>query len=72
MPLSMVKIGEKVRIVNVGGPDVVKKHLGALGVIPGAIVTVYQISSGNMIIGIHDSRLAIDEGLSRKIQVVAA
>jgi hypothetical protein len=33
---------------------------------------VYQISNGNMIIGIHDSRLAIDEGLSRKIQVVAA
>lgn len=72
MPLSMVKIGERVRIIHVGGQDAVKKHLGALGVIPGAIVTVYQISSGNMIIGIHDSRLAIDGGLSRKIQIVAA
>ena len=71
MPLSMVKIGEKARISNVGGSDAVKKHLGSLGVIPGAIVSVCQVSNGNMIIGIHDSRLAINEDLSRRIMVGA-
>jgi len=71
MPLSMVKIGERVRIIHVGGQDAVKKHLGALGFIPGAVVSVCNISNGNVIMGIHDSRLAIDEELVRKIQVAA-
>lgn len=69
MPLAMVKIGEKARVTNVSGADSVRKHLGSLGVVAGTILTVHQIANGSMIIGIHDSRLAINDDLARRIHV---
>ena len=69
MPLSMIKAGEKARVLNVSGADTVKKHLGSLGVVAGTVVTVYQVANGSMIIGVHDSRLAINEDLARRIHV---
>ena len=48
-----------------------KKHLGSLGVVAGTVVTVYQVANGSMIIGVHDSRLAINEDLARRIHVEA-
>ena len=72
MPLAMMKEGEKARVVNIHGADTVKKHLGALGVVAGALVTVHHVAAGNMIIGVHDSRLAINDDLARRIMVEAA
>lgn len=72
MPLVMLKKGEKARIMTIKGSDVVKKHLGALGFVPGAVVTVVQLSYGNMILGIHDSRIAINDDLARRILIQAA
>ncbi len=71
MPLSMIKAGEKARVLNVSGADTVKKHLGSLGVVVGAVVEVHQVSDGNMIIGVHDSRLAINDDLAKRIMVQA-
>ena len=71
MPLSMIKAGEKARVLNVSGAETVKKHLGSLGVVAGTVVTVYQVANGSMIIGVHDSRLAINEDLARRIHVEA-
>lgn len=72
MTLAEMKTGNKARVSEVSGADAVKKHLGSLGVVPGALVTVCQISFGNMIIGIHDGRLAINEDVARRISVAAA
>ena len=72
MPLAMMKEGERVRVVNIHGADSVRKHLGSLGVVAGAMVTVQHVSAGNMIIGVHDSRLAINDDLARRIMVEAA
>lgn len=69
MPLAMLKAGEKARIAAVSGEDRVKKHLGSLGFTPGAVVTVVQTVGENMIIGIHDSRVAINDDLARKLNV---
>ena len=69
MPLALVKVGEKARILSVSGNDVVHKHLGNLGLIPGAVVTIVQVMSGNMIVGIQDSRLALNDDLARRIHV---
>ena len=71
MPLAMMKEGERARVVNIHGADTVKKHLGSLGVVAGTVVTVYQVANGSMIIGVHDSRLAINEDLARRIHVEA-
>ena len=64
-----MKEGERVRVVSIHGADSVKKHLGALGVAVGAMVTVHHVSNGSMIIGVHDSRLAINDDLARRIIV---
>lgn len=69
MSLALMWIGARARVTNVSGADSVKKHLGALGVVAGTVLTVYQISYGNMIVGVHDSRLALNEDLARRIQV---
>ena len=71
MPLSMMKIGDKCRVVRVSGLDATRKHLGSLGVVAGTVVTVCQTLGGNMIIGVHDSRLAINGDLARHIHVEA-
>ncbi len=71
MPLTMMKAGEKARILSVSGADAVRKHLGSLGVVAGTVVTVHQVANGSMIIGVHDSRLAINEDLARRIHVEA-
>lgn len=67
MPLALVKVGERVRVVNVAGLETVRKHLGAMGLIPGEIVTVVQVAEGNMIIGVHDSRLAIGQDVASRV-----
>ena len=69
MPLSLIKEGEKARIMHVSGGEETKKHLGALGFVPGIMVTVVSVASGSMILAIHDSRIAINKELAMKITV---
>ena len=71
MTLAMMKVGDKARVLSVKGTDSVKKHLGAMGVVPGTFIVVCQVSFGNMIIGVHDSRLAINEDVAQRICVAA-
>lgn len=72
MPLAMMKVGEKARVVAITGSDAVKKHLGSLGFVPGAVVSIVNITDGSMILGIHDSRIAVNEDLTRRVRVEAA
>ncbi len=69
MKLSEASIGQKVKILSVGGVELVKKHLGSLGFIPGIRLDVKQITNGNMIIGIYESRIAIDCRVASGIEV---
>ena len=72
MPLAMIRVGERARVTGVTGSDAVRQHLSSLGFVPGAVVVVVNISGGSMILGIHDSRIAINEDLSRRVMVAAA
>lgn len=72
MPLKMIGMGERARVVAVKGEDGVRKHLGSLGVIPGAVVTVVQVVAGSMILGISDSRIAVNDDLARRLVVEPA
>ncbi len=69
MPLALVKTGERVRVMAITGTDVVKHRLGVLGFVPGVVVTVVQLSYGNLILGIHSSRIALDGELAKRILV---
>ncbi|MCR5414129.1 MAG: ferrous iron transport protein A [Kiritimatiellae bacterium] len=65
----MIGEGEKVRVREIRGADAARKHLGSLGFIAGALVAVVHISDGNMIIGVGDSRIAINRETAVRIIV---
>ena len=69
MPLSMAVIGEKKRVIKVGGKDEVRRFLQNLGFVEGAEITVVSELSGNMIINVKDTRIAIDESMANRIMV---
>ena len=69
MPLAMIRIGERAKVVSITGTDAVRRHLGSLGFISGVVVSIVQVLNGNMIIGIHDSRIAVGAEVSRRVLV---
>lgn len=69
MPLSFADIGEENTIKRIGGTPEVKKHLENLGFVVGGNVTVVSALSGNLIVNVKESRVAISEGMARKIMV---
>ena len=69
MPLTMVEPGEVQTIKKVGGNETTRRFLENLGFVTGASVTVVSTISGNMIINIKDSRVAVNEEMARKIMV---
>ncbi len=69
MPLSMIELGTPATIKKVGGKDEVRKFLENLGFVVGSTVTVVSEMSGNMIVNIKDSRVAIGKDMANKIMV---
>ena len=69
MPLSMAVIGEKKRVIKVGGKDEVRRFLQNLGFVEGAEITVVSELSGNMIINVKDTRIAVDKSMANRIMV---
>ena len=69
MPLTMAKAGEQNSIKKVGGKAETKQHLENLGFVAGAYVTVISQISGNVIVNIKESRIAISREMASKIMV---
>lgn len=66
-PLTMAKVGEKGRIKRISGKDEVKVHLAELGFVVNNEVTVVNRMGDNLIVQVHDSRIAIDSTLAKRI-----
>ncbi len=69
MPLSMVKEGEPNIIKKVGGKEETRRFLENLGFVAGGSVTVISEISGNIIVNVKDSRIAIGKDMANKIIV---
>lgn len=69
MPLTLADVGEENIILKVGGKPEVKKHLENLGFVPGGRVTVLSTISGNLIVNVKESRVAISQEMAKKIMV---
>lgn len=69
MPLTMAKTGERNSIKKVGGKAETKQHLENLGFVAGAHVTIITEISGNVIVNIKESRVAISQEMASKIMV---
>lgn len=69
MPLTIAKEGELNTIKKVGGKEEIRKFLENLGFVVGSTVTVISQVSGNLIVNIKDSRVAIGKDMASKILV---
>ena len=69
MPLTLLKAGEDNTIKRVGGKDETRQFLGNLGFVPGTHVTVISEISGNVIVQVKESRVAISREMAAKIMV---
>ena len=66
MPLTMAKVGEPNTIKRIGGREETKKFLENLGFVTGGVVTVVSEISGNMILNVKDSRVALGKDMAHK------
>ena len=69
LPLTMANPGEPVTIKKIGGKAETKKFLETLGFVVGGVVTVVSEISGNLIVNVKDSRVAIGKDMANKIMV---
>ena len=69
MPLTMAKVGEQNSIKKVGGKTETRKFLESLGFVAGSNVTVISEISGNVIVNVKESRIAISREMASKIMV---
>ena len=69
MPLTMAKVGEPNTIKRIGGREETKTFLENLGFVTGGVVTVVSEISGNMILNVKDSRVALGKDMANKIMI---
>ncbi|MCD8095297.1 MAG: ferrous iron transport protein A [Ruminococcus sp.] len=69
MPLTLASTGEENMIKRVGGNNEIRKFLENLGFVAGATVTVISEISGNVIVNIKESRVAISKEMAAKIMI---
>ena len=69
MPLTSVNPGEESIIRKVGGNPETRKFLENLGFVAGGTVTVISEISGNVIVNVKDSRVAVSREMAQKIMV---
>ncbi len=69
MPLTFANVGEENMIKKVGGNAETRKFLENLGFVAGGMVTVISEISGNVIVNVKDSRVAVSKEMASKIMV---
>ena len=69
MPLSIVSDGESFLIKKIMGKEEVRRFLENLGFVAGTQVSVISKISGNVIVQVKESRVAISKEMAQKIIV---
>ncbi len=70
MPITIVQPGRSVRIVSVNAGTGLQSRLSAMGLVPGARVTVLQnCLSGPFLLGLGSGRIALGRSIAQKIVV---
>ncbi|MBD5131001.1 MAG: ferrous iron transport protein A [Clostridiales bacterium] len=69
MSLSQTAAGESMMVVRVEADTKTRKHLENLGIMSGAELTPLSFSDGNMIVRVHDARIALNSDIASHIIV---
>ncbi len=67
MPITMAQLGDTVTVVRIGGTGKDRQRLIDLGFVEGTKVSIIQSQSGNLIVKIKNSTLAITREMASKI-----
>jgi ferrous iron transport protein A len=67
VPLVTAKMGESGRIVRISGKTETRKFLCELGFVIGERISVVNENSGNLILDVKGSRIAMDRMMASKI-----
>lgn len=69
LPLTLANVGEENMIKKIGGSLDTRKFLENLGFVVGGNVTVVSEISGNVIVNVKESRVAVSKEMAAKIMV---
>ena len=69
MPIVVADSGEELIVRKVVGSPEVKLHLENLGIVPGGLVTLINVTEGNVILKVKESRIALNKDMAMKIMV---
>ena len=69
MPLTMAASGEINTVKRIQGRDETKRFLASLGFVEGGQVQVISEISGNLIVNIKDTRIALSKSMSNRIMI---
>ena len=69
IPLTMANSGETAKIRKITGKDEVRQHLAELGFVVDSDITVVTRLSGNLIVQVKDSRVALDRSMANRIMI---
>lgn len=69
IPLTMVQAGELVTIRRMTGRDEVGQRMAELGFVADSDVVVVSRMAGSLVVQVRDSRVALDQGMARRIMV---
>ncbi len=69
IPLTYANPGEECIIKKIGGNSDVKRHLENLGFTVGGSVILISALSGNVIVKVKESRIALDEEMAKKVMI---
>lgn len=67
IPISMARVGDKGTVVSISGREETKRFLAELGFTPGTEVKAVSEASGNVILDVKGSKIAIDRKMASKI-----
>ncbi len=69
MPLTMAASGEINTVKRIQGRDETKRFLASLGFVEGGQVQVISEISGNLIVNIKDTRIALSKRMANRIMI---
>ncbi|MDE6728940.1 MAG: ferrous iron transport protein A [Oscillospiraceae bacterium] len=69
MPLTLANSGEELIIRKIGGNDETRRFLEGLGFVVGGNVTIVSEMSGNVIVKVKESRVAVSKEMAQRVMV---
>ena len=69
IPLAMADPNVDLTVRRIAGNPDLRQHLETLGFVTGAIVRVVAENSGNVIVNVKESRVAINDEMARRIMI---